>query len=167
MALWSQTVGSSCSGAGHGFLVTSALAREQAGVGGQSCGCRLDALYLLPAPARLYDRTVPTYNSQESHFLPHPLQGPDESGREGLWMDISLLAVGNGFQMCHGSDCGINPVTWGETQAKCHAIPQITSRCRYWPHGRIQASWIAQWQNLNLGLSGQRLTHCGWFTTDR
>lgn len=38
-------------------------------------------------------------------------------------MDISLLAVGNGFQMCHGSDCGINPVTWGGDPGKVPCNP--------------------------------------------
>lgn len=88
LRLWAAAV----LGAGHGFLMTSALAREQAGVEA-----------IVSPWARLYDHTVPTSNSQESHFLPHPLQNPDEGGREGLWMDVSPVAVGNGFQMYHGT----------------------------------------------------------------
>lgn len=76
---------------GHGFLMTSALAREQAwGVGWGALSLPGQDSTTIPCPRP---------NSQESHFLPHPLQGPDEGGREGLWMDVSLTPDGNGFQM--------------------------------------------------------------------
>lgn len=74
-----------------------------AGRGGRPALWRRQAGCIVAPWARLYDHTVPTYNSQESHFLPHPLQGPDEGGREGFWMDILLMAIGNGFQMYHGT----------------------------------------------------------------
>lgn len=67
----------------------------------QQAGC-------IVAPwARLYDHTVPTYNSQESHFLPHPLQGPDEGGREGFWMDIRSWQLEMVFRCI--TECGTNP----------------------------------------------------------
>lgn len=100
--------------------------------------------------ARLCDHIMPTSNSQENHFLPHPLQGPDEGGREGHRMDITLRAVRNGFQMCEGM--WNKPRDLGQTQANCPAIPHFTSRCRYWSHGRVQATCLAQGQDLNLGL---------------
>lgn len=107
-------------------------------------GGRLDVLNLpgqdsmtIPCP-----RTTGRGVKRLSHFLPHPLQGPDEGEREGLWMDILLMAVGNGFQMYPGM--WNKPCDLGQTQAELPAIPHITSRCRYWPHGGIRASWIAK-----------------------
>lgn len=107
-------------------------------------GGRLDVLNLpgqdsmtIPCP-----RTTGRGVKRLSHFLPHPLQGPDEGEREGLWMDILLMAVGNGFQMYPGM--WNKPCDLGQTQAELPAIPHITSRCRYWPHGGIRAYWIAK-----------------------